>query len=585
MPIKQLPVELANQIAAGEVVERPASIVKELIENALDADASQLIIDIEAGGAKRIRIRDNGSGIPHDELALALSRHATSKIADIDDLEAITSLGFRGEALASISSVSRLRLVSKPSAQSEAWQAWAEGKDMQVKIEPASHPDGTTVDIQDVFYNTPARRKFLRTDKTEFGHIDEVIKRIALSRWDVEITVNHNGKRVRHYPAVREQQQTHLRRRLAKVCGSAFAQDALYFQQQAHDIQIEGWLAAPEQCRHQGDVQYSFVNGRMMKDKLINHAIRQAYETYLTAERVPTFAIYLSLPADQVDVNVHPAKHEVRFHQQRQVHDFILQTVKQLLFNHSQTQVQTEDIEQYDTHSTETPLYPSQTHTANHQYQRPQESVQRLSAPDLTARESSVVKTVSNTQGLGASILPNAVQLDGDVRQWRVVDVFKGRFALIRRDEQAAWLDLVGVQRKILAPQIQQQFQQGMAGQPLLVEQKINLSDTSWQKKQVLQYSELLAQCGVKFYWQGQALIVEQMPSMLRRKHIANSVLQLLSACEQGTDEIIALLADAAAESSLSKSQADYWCQQWQRQLNSTSLLLHEIKVPHINEA
>ena len=280
MPIKQLPVELANQIAAGEVVERPASIVKELVENALDAKASELVIDIESGGAKRIRIRDNGVGIPRDELALALSRHATSKIADIDDLEAITSLGFRGEALASISSVSRLRLVSnrpnsrrrgKPGRKAKICR-YASNLRHTLMVRPSISRCLTT----------PARRKFLRTDKTEFGHIDEVIKRIALSRWDIDITLNHNGKRVRYYPAVSEHDQLHWRRRLAKVCGSGFAQDALYFQQHAHDIHIEGWLAAPEQCRHQGDVQYSFVNGRMMKDKLINHAIRQ-HDSFLTA--------------------------------------------------------------------------------------------------------------------------------------------------------------------------------------------------------------------------------------------------------------------------------------------------------------
>lgn len=585
MPIKQLPVELANQIAAGEVVERPASIVKELVENALDANATQLTIDIDAGGAKRIRIRDNGSGIAHDELALALSRHATSKIADIDDLEAITSLGFRGEALASISSVSRLRLVSKPATQPEAWQAWAEGKDMQVRIEPASHPDGTTVDIQDVFYNTPARRKFLRTDKTEFSHIDEVIKRIALSRWDVDITVNHNGKRVRHYPAVREQQQAHLRRRLAKVCGSSFAQDALYFQQQTHDMQIEGWLAAPEQCRYQGDVQYSFVNGRMMKDKLINHAIRQAYESFLTAERVPTFAIYLKLPADQVDVNVHPAKHEVRFHQQRQVHDFILQTVKQLLFAHNQSQIDHDAAEPSGEPTSSRAQYPNDTRASGHQYQQDRASTVQMPASRLATGEPKVHANQANRVGLGASILPNAVQLDGDARQWRVVDVFQGRFAIIRRDEQPAWLDLVGVQKQLLRPQIKQQLEHGMAGQPLLVEQKINLTDTDWNKQRVSQLAEQLAHCGVKFYWQGQALIVEQMPSMLRRKNIPHSVLQLLAACEQGEEAVVVLLADAAAESTLSKAQAEHWCQQWQKQLNSTPDLLSTLEVPHSNEA
>ena len=194
MPIQLLPISLANQIAAGEAIERPASVVKELIENSLDAGADQLTVDIEKGGRRRIRIRDNGAGIVKEELALALARHATSKIHSLADLEAIQSLGFRGEALASISSVARLTLTSKPAAQEQAWRAWVEGRDMSAELAPASHPDGTTVDVEDLFFNTPARRKFLRTDKTEFTHIDDLLKRIALSRFDVRIVLNHNQK-------------------------------------------------------------------------------------------------------------------------------------------------------------------------------------------------------------------------------------------------------------------------------------------------------------------------------------------------------------------------------------------------------
>lgn len=321
MPIQILPARLANQIAAGEVVERPASVVKEIVENSLDSGASSIEIDIEKGGHKRILIRDNGSGIPHDELALALSRHATSKITKLDDLEAICSLGFRGEALASISSVARLSLSSKPKNQTQAWQAHCEGRDMQVQLNPVAHPDGTSVDVVDLFFNTPARRKFLRTEKTEFAHIDEVVRRIALSRFDVSFSLKHNGKLLRKYPAVKAQ-DTELKR-IGAICGKEFAAQNIELNSQYQQFELKGWLAQPEQAKTQGDFQYFYVNGRMMRDKLINHAVRQAFEGLIDADLYPTYVLYLTLEPNQVDVNVHPAKHEVRFHQARLVHDFI----------------------------------------------------------------------------------------------------------------------------------------------------------------------------------------------------------------------------------------------------------------------
>ncbi len=321
MPIQILPARLANQIAAGEVVERPASVVKEIVENSLDSGATSIEIDIEKGGHKRILIRDNGSGIPNEELALALSRHATSKITKLDDLEAICSLGFRGEALASISSVSRLSLSSKPREQSQAWQAHCEGRDMQVQINPVAHPDGTSVDVVDLFFNTPARRKFLRTEKTEFTHIDEVVRRIALSRFDVSFSLKHNGKLLRRYPAVKAQSTE--QKRLGTICGKEFAEQSIALNSQYQQFELKGWLAQLEQAKNQGDFQYFYVNGRMMRDKLINHAVRQAFEGLIGADLYPAYVLYLTLEPNQVDVNVHPSKHEVRFHQARLVHDFI----------------------------------------------------------------------------------------------------------------------------------------------------------------------------------------------------------------------------------------------------------------------
>ncbi|MBM5072470.1 DNA mismatch repair endonuclease MutL [Vibrio parahaemolyticus] len=329
MTIKILPARLANQIAAGEVVERPASVIKELVENSLDSGATRIDIDIEKGGAKLIRVRDNGKGIAKDELGLALSRHATSKIHTLDDLEAIMSLGFRGEALASISSVSRLTLTSRPAAQEEAWSAYSEGRDMQVKLQPAAHPIGTTVEVLDLFFNTPARRKFLRTEKTEFAHIDELLKRIALSRFDVSINVRHNGKVIRQYRAAKNQLQTE--KRIAAVCGNAFVRNMLRIELEHQGLKLHGWITTPDGARQQSDLQYCYVNGRMMRDKLINHAIRQSYEMSLKPDQFAAYVLFIELDPHQVDVNVHPAKHEVRFHQARLVHDFIYQALADAL--------------------------------------------------------------------------------------------------------------------------------------------------------------------------------------------------------------------------------------------------------------
>ncbi|AOF52373.1 DNA mismatch repair protein MutL [Rodentibacter caecimuris] len=331
MAIKILSPQLANQIAAGEVVERPASVVKELIENSLDAGANKIQVDIENGGATLIRIRDNGCGIAKEELSLALARHATSKIADLEDLESILSLGFRGEALASISSVSRLTLTSRTAEQTEAWQVYAQGRDMETTVKPASHPVGTTVEVANLFFNTPARRKFLRTDKTEFAHIDEVIRRIALAKFNIAFTLTHNGKIIRQYrPATDLTQQL---KRVSAICGEGFVKNALRIDWKYDDLHLSGWIATPDFSRSQNDLNYCYINGRMVRDKVITHAIRQAYAEYLPHESHPAFVLFIDLNPHEVDVNVHPTKHEVRFHQQRLIHDFIYEGINHALNN------------------------------------------------------------------------------------------------------------------------------------------------------------------------------------------------------------------------------------------------------------
>lgn len=328
--IKQLDNRLANQIAAGEVVERPSSVVKELLENALDAGATAITVAVEEGGVKRIRITDNGTGIQRDEMPLALARHATSKIASIDDLEAVATLGFRGEALASIASVSKLSVTSNTSDNPSHGQvARCEGREMQVTLSPAAHPKGTTLEIRDLFYNTPARRKFLRTERTELARIEEVVKRTALASPEVTFVLSHNGKTIHRLAAGASEQD--LQRRVIGICGESFARESVVVDRVAHGLSLRGWVGLPTFSRSQADLQYFFVNGRVVKDKVITHAVRQAYRDVLYGGRHPAYVLFLELDANRVDVNVHPTKHEVRFRDSRAVHGFVFSTLGRAL--------------------------------------------------------------------------------------------------------------------------------------------------------------------------------------------------------------------------------------------------------------
>ncbi|MEX2130059.1 MAG: DNA mismatch repair endonuclease MutL [Pseudohongiellaceae bacterium] len=322
---------LANQIAAGEVVERPASVIKELLENCLDAGATKIEVDVDSGGAKLLRVRDNGSGIGKDDLALALSRHATSKIFSLEDLEHIASLGFRGEALASISSVSRLALMSRSVEANEdgAWKVEVEGQQMQPLVSPVAHAQGTTVEVRDLFFNTPARKKFLRTEKTEFSHIEEVIKRIALSRFDASFVLRHNQRVIYNLREATTEQE--MLRRVALLCGPAFVDNAVHINMDGPGLRLWGWVSLPTFSRSQADLQYFYVNGRVVRDRLVSHAVKQAYRDVLFHGRHPAFVLYLELDPALVDVNVHPTKHEVRFRDSRLVHDFLFGSLHRAL--------------------------------------------------------------------------------------------------------------------------------------------------------------------------------------------------------------------------------------------------------------
>lgn len=327
--IELLSPRLANQIAAGEVVERPASVIKELLENSLDSGARRIDVDVEQAGIKLLRVRDDGGGISSDDLPLALARHATSKIRELEDLERVMSLGFRGEALASISSVARLTLTSRTRDADQAWQVETEGRDMASRVQPAAHPVGTSVEVRDLFFNTPARRKFLKAEKTEFDHLQEVIKRMALARFDVAFHLRHNGKTIL---SLHEANDDNARaRRVAAICGPGFLEQALPIEVERNGLHLWGWVGLPTFSRSQADLQYFYVNGRAVRDKLVAHAVRQAYRDVLFNGRHPTFVLFFEVDPAVVDVNVHPTKHEVRFRDGRMVHDFLYGTLHRAL--------------------------------------------------------------------------------------------------------------------------------------------------------------------------------------------------------------------------------------------------------------
>lgn len=521
MPIQILPPILANQIAAGEVVERPASVIKELVENSLDAGADRIDVELEKGGCQLIRIRDNGSGISGTELVLALARHATSKVATLDDLEHISSLGFRGEALASISSVSRLTLTSRTAEQNEAWQAYAEGREMDVTVKPAAHPVGTTVEVLDLFFNTPARRRFLRSEKTEFAHIDELLRRLALSRFDVAINLKHNGKLLRQYrPALTEAQQE---QRVIQACGAEFMQAALRVDSEHDGLHLYGWLA-PKPLTNISEVQYCYVNGRMIRDKLLTHAIRQAYSEFTGMSFQPAYILYLELDPHQVDVNVHPSKHEVRFHESRQVHDFIVQVLGQAIetaYRESISEPVFSGIEETVPDYPVTPLK-SRT-TSQHQYSSP---AGRYPSPTATQ-----LRTYSHL--LAAELPPVSGVQSGDSYSvsgnpdWPVLHLFQQRYLLSAQDDTLLLSDVAAIQYRQYLAQCGMAFSEGLISQPLLIPQRI---ESPYPDEWFAEYGAWLQKLGLRFNThKHQQLIIQAVPALLRQTDMASTIPAVLN--------------------------------------------------------
>ena len=527
MSIQILSAQLANQIAAGEVVERPASIVKELVENSIDAGATKIDINIEQGGQKRITITDNGCGIVQDELALALSRHATSKITSIEDLAQIASLGFRGEALASISSVARLTLTSKPATQSEAWQVHCEGRDMDVIMNPAAHPDGSTVDVVDLFFNTPARRKFLKTHKTEFTHIDELIKRMALSHHEVAFKLTHNGKTIRQLPV------QSIEKRIDAICGKGFISDCVAVERDYQGIKVTAWLTKPMVHRTQNDAQYTFVNGRMMRDKLINHAVRQAYEGLIDSQYYPGYVLFIEVPYTDVDVNVHPAKHEVRFVNSRVVHDFLYQSLVDAL-NRSFTD---NPVVNYDELTVEHDyIQPLSRHTETTTYQQPRVQSAGL-AKQAVANYGTLMQPLNVQCGANhvaeqpSSMQTQVLVLTQSLNQY---DVLVQTDKLLLCDSQC-----------IVAKYLQQQMSASETQQPLL------LPIASAVKVDIDASSELLAQFTqsqllVEHHVAGnhaQKWLLKKVPSLLRSLPWSRLFVDILEAAPLHTDDVYEQLA------------------------------------------
>jgi DNA mismatch repair protein MutL len=517
MSIRLLPPQLINQIAAGEVVERPASVIKELLENSLDAGARRIELDIEQGGKALMRVRDDGVGILRDDLPLALARHATSKITSLEDLEQVASLGFRGEALPSIASVSRLTLTSRTAQSETGWRISGDGSERPVQAEPAAHPTGTTVEIRDLFFNTPARRKFLRADATEFKHIEDVVRRIALSRFNVDITVAHNHRPLWRLAAAEARAQRE--QRLAKLCGQPFIEQSLYVEHAAAGLRLSGWIAQPTFSRSQADLQYFFVNGRMVRDKLIAHAVRQAYQDVLFHGRHPAFVLYLELDPTTVDVNVHPAKHEVRFRDSRLIHDFLFRSLHEALASDRPASSMSNDVAVGSAAS-------SPAHRLLQQHVMPLRVNQELSAY-AALHPPPASPTASVDDGAAAAIVAHPEV--GTPPLGYALAQLHGVYILAQNAEGLVLVDMHAAHERITYEGLKRAYENdGIRAQPLLV--PVTLAVSEREAAVAEEAAALFAELGLEVDRLGpERLVVRQVPALLRQADVSALVRDVLS--------------------------------------------------------
>ena len=491
--IHALPLHLANQIAAGEVIERPASVVKELIENSLDAGATYITIHIDGAGSKLIKITDNGHGIHPEDLPLALSRHATSKLSTSEQLSHIASLGFRGEALPSIASISQLSLHSKQTDNEHAWQYQANNDATQ----PTTHPNGTTIEVRDLFFNVPARRRFLKGDKTEHHHILTTLNRLALSQFDVGFHGHFSNANDFKLPAATTAEQR--QQRVAKICGKSFVENSLYIEQAYDDIQLHGWIASTQGHRPQTDVHYFFINGRVIRDRVINHAIRQAYAELIPEGRYPAFVLYLTMPLDRVDINVHPTKHEVRFRDARLIHGLINKAISEAL-NQTQNNI--------DNSSTA----PLQQTSLIPETQKPQtDTIPTISEAKPRYTPSPSLKATANPHfGTAISLLAQ-------------------RYLLTQKEDMHWLLDLQTAAQQLRQQQFQQAIESDtLSARPILVPIKLKLSNE--QLDTFRQQEAALQKFGFSYALTRQQLQITTIPSLFAHSPLPDLFDKLASA-------------------------------------------------------
>lgn len=534
--IHALDARLVNQIAAGEIIERPASMLKELIENALDAGATNIDIEVENAGVKRLKISDNGQGILKHDLARALSRHATSKIDNLTDLEHIATLGFRGEALPSIASVTRLQIQSRSQEADQAWMVTSDGNNQVSEPVPVAHPVGTTIETRDLFYNTPARRKFLRTDSTEFKHLDQVVRRMALSRFDVAFRLSHNGKAVLHLPAVEADDP----RRVKAVCGDNVPDNSLYFSQSREGMNLRGWLSLPGFSRSQADMQYFFLNGRLIRDKTVNHAVRLGYQDVLFHGRHPVFVLYLDMDPAAVDVNVHPTKHEVRFRNSRDVHGFVFRSLQRELAASAGDATSI----QIDAEQGLAAPKPQSSVSLAPPVASPQ---QAMNYTDQHLSKSAIKQQLDNYQQISDSVFrPSRVQdsaKEEDLTSPIATDAsdapvptlgyalaqLKGIYILAENAEGLILVDMHAAHERITYERLKKALaDQGVRQQPLLVPVSVQVSETeilSWQSQQAL-----FTQLGLDIeQLDERVLVVRSVPDLLLQADIAQLVRDVLA--------------------------------------------------------